>query len=159
MLDVVLVTAVLEEKLLVTPQRGHGLGARHDPADQVVFTTKLGRLVVGEDLEHGSVWLNQDELILEIVLVLVGPAVHIIRLEIDLEGPVSVLDFVTKLIELRELHQRGGTDMVGGFGNESSPGLSKALVVGLLQDVRVAVLEEVEGRLSVEGESGDHVSG
>jgi hypothetical protein len=96
---------VLEEKLLVTPQRSHGLGARHDPADQVVFTTELGRLVVGEDLEDGGVRLNLDELILEIVLVLVGPAIDIIRLKIDLEGPVGVLDFVTKLIELRELHQ------------------------------------------------------
>lgn len=157
--DVVLVATVLEEKLLVTPEGSDVLRARHDPSDQSVFATELRRLVVGEHLEHRSVGFDLLKLVIEVVLVSVSPAVNIIRLEVDHEWPVRMLDLLTILIELGELHDGSGTNVVSSVGAELTVGHSEALVLGLSQDVGVSVLEEVVAGLAVVSEFGDDVAG
>lgn len=157
--DVVLVATVLEEKLLVTPFGGNVLRARHDPSDQSVFATELRRLVVGEHLEHRGVGFDLLELVIEVVLVSIGPAVNIIRLEVDHEWPVRLCDLITMLIELGELHDGSGTNVVSSVGAELTVGHSEALVLGLSQDVGVSVLEEVVAGLAIVSESGDQVAG
>jgi len=156
--DVILVATVLEEKLLVTPQRSNVLRARHDPSDQSVFATELRRLVVGEHLEHRGVGFDLLELVIEVVLIGIGPAVNIIRLEVDHEWPVRLCDLFTMLIELGELHDGSGTNVVGGVGAELTIGHSEALVLGFSQDVGVSVLEEVEAGLAIVSESCDQVA-
>ena len=116
LLDVVLVAAVLEEKLLVTPERSDSVRASYDPTDQAVFATKLGRFVICKYLEHGGISLDHRQLVIEVVLVSISPAVDIIRLEIYHEWPVGLGDRVTLLVVLGELHERSGTDVVGGVG-------------------------------------------
>jgi len=157
--DVVLVAAVLEEKLLVTPQGRSSLGARHEPSDMLLLTTELGRGVISEDFEHSGVRLDDGELVMEVVLVGISPAVNIIRLDIDLEGPVMILNLITVLIELGKFHDGHGAGEVGNFGQMLTDGLSSALVVHFSKDVGPSVTEEVEGRLSVEGEHSEPVSG
>ncbi len=159
LLNVVLVATVLEEKLLVTPLGGNVLRARHDPSDQSVFATELRRLVVGEHLEHRGVGFDLFELVIEVVLVSIGPAIDIIRLEIDHEWPVRLCDLITKLIELGELHDGSASNVVSSVGAEFTVSHSKALVLGLSQDVGVSVLEEVVAGLAVVSELGDQVTG
>ena len=157
LLDIVLVSVVLEEELLVTPQGRNGLRAGHEPADVALFATDLRRLVVAEDPEHGSVGLYDLELLVEVVLVGIGPSVHVVWLNVDLEGPVVVDDLVAVLVELGKLHDGHGAGCVGHFGQVLADGLSGALVVHLLKDVGPPVAEEVEGRLAVEGKHGEPV--
>ena len=157
LLDIVLVSVVLEEELLVTPQGRNGLRAGHEPADVALFATDLRRLVVAEDPEHGSVGLYDLELLVEVVLVGIGPSVHVVWLNVDLEGPVVVDDLVAVLVELGKLHDGHGAGCVGHFGQVLADGLSGALVVHLLEDVGPPVAEEVEGRLAVEGKHGEPV--
>jgi len=99
------------------------------------------------------------ELILEVVLVCVGPPVDIVGLDIDLERPVMVVDLVTVLVKLGHLHNRHGTDVVGNLGQVLANALACAVVVHLYQDVGPTVLEEVEGGLSVKGEHCEPVAG
>ncbi len=158
LLDVVLVAAVLEEKLLVAPEGSDSLRARHDPSNQSVFATELGGLVVGEHLEHAGIGLNHAELVIEVVLISIRPAVDIIRLKVDHEWPVRVLNLLTELIVLGELHERPGTDVVSSIGTELTVGISEALVLGFSQDVGVSVLEEVVAGLAIISESSDQVT-
>ncbi len=157
--DVVLVATVLEEKLLVTPLGSDVLRARHDPSDQVIFATELRRLVVGEHLEHRGVGFDLFELVIEVVLVSISPAIDIIRLEVDHEWPVRLCDLITMLIVLCELHDGSATNVVGSVGAELTVGHSKALVLGFSQDIGVSVLEEVVAGLAIVSESGDEVAG
>ena len=157
--EIVLVTVTLEEKLLVSPTRGDHIGAGHNPADLVVLTTELGRLIVCEDLEEASVCLDNGELVVEVVLVGIGPAVDIIRLKVDHEWPVGLLDSTAAVVILGHLHDGHGADMVGAVGEALGVGGSGALVLGLSKDVRVPVLEVVERWLAVEGEGSNQVGG
>ena len=157
LLDIVLISVVLEEELLVTPQGRNGLRAGHEPADVSLFATDLRRLVVAEDPEHGSVGLYDLELLVEVVLVGIGPSVDVVWLNVDLEGPVVVDDLVAVLVELGKLHDGHGAWCVGHFGQVLADGLSSALVVHLLEDVGPPVAEEVEGRLAVEGKHGEPI--
>ena len=125
----------LEEKLLVSPTRGLHVRAEHNPTDLAVFATKLGRLIVGEDLEKASAGLNDRELFVEIVLVSISPAVNIIRLEVNHEGPVRLLDFVAILGILRHLHKRHGANMVGAVGEALGVSGSGTLVLRLCKNV------------------------
>jgi len=159
LLDVILVSAMLEEKLLVTEERGSSLGAGHQPSDVALFATKLGRGVVGENLEHGGVWLNDSKLIVEVVLVGISPAVHIVGLDVDLEGPVMVLNLLTVLIELGQLHDGHGAGKVRHFSQMLTDSLSGTGVVHFSEDVGPSVAEEVERGLTVEGEHSEPVSG
>ena len=158
MLDVVLVSVMLEEKLLVTPKGWRRLRARDQPADAFLGAVVLRRAVISENLEHGSVLRNNLELLMEVVLVLIGPAINIVRLNINLEGPVRVLLLVAKLVEFGQLHDRHGSGMVGDLVQVFTDRLSGAIVVHLSEDVRPSVLEEVEGRLSIESKHGKPVS-
>lgn len=141
---VVLVTVLLEEQLLVTPERGDGLGAGDNPTDEVVLATKLGRLVVGLNLEDGSVGVELGKLILEVVLVLIGPSIDIIRLKLNHERPVGLVLLLAVLIEKRHLHEGRGTDVVGGISEPFTVSLAEALILRLTKDVAPSVLEEVE---------------
>lgn len=70
----------------------------------LLWAVELGRAVVAEDSEHDRVLRDDLELLLEVILVLISPAIDIVGLNIDLEGPVGILFFVAKLIELGQLH-------------------------------------------------------
>ena len=157
-LDVVIHAAMLEEQLLVTPEGADGVGAGHDPADQLLITTLLRRGVEGEDLEHDSVHGDDLDLILEVVLVLVGPAIDIVRLHVELIRPVRLVDLLAVLIELGNLHDRGSADVVSHGGQVLHDSLSGTLVVGFSQDSGPSVLEEVEGLVSIKRKHGNPVS-
>ena len=159
--QVVLVAMLLEEKLLVSPSRWGGLRARHQPANKLLraseLVVKLWWAVVGDHLPHGGVRWNNLKLVLEVILVLVGPAVDVVGLDLDHEWPVRVLLRLTILIEFSHLHEGPSSDKVGSFGQLLSEGLASALVVHLLDNVALSVLEEVEGRLAIKGELGHHI--
>lgn len=104
LLDVVFIAMMLEVKHLVTPEGGSSFGSGNEVSNEFLFATLLGGTVVTENLEHNCVRRNNGKLVLEIVLVLIGPAVDVIGLNLDLEGPVVVLNGVTVLIELGKLH-------------------------------------------------------
>ena len=159
-LDVVLVTMMLEEKLLVAPERWGGLRTGDEPADVAFWAfviTVLRWAVVAENSEHDGVFWHNLELVLEVVLESVGPAIDIIRLDIDLERPVRVLLLVAVLIELSQLHDGHGTGVIADLVQVLANGLPGAVVIHLLEDVGPTILEEVEGRLSIEGEHGEPI--
>ena len=159
--QVVLVAMLLEEKPLVSPSRWGGLRARHDPANKLLWAfeqcVKLWWAVPGENLPHGGIRRNNLKLILEIILVLVGPAVDVVGLDLNHERPVRVLLSLAKLIVLRHLHEGISSDKVGSFSQLLSEGLAHALVVHLSDNVALSVLKEVEGRLTIECELGLYV--
>lgn len=119
--------------------------------------TVLGWAVVAEDSEHNGVYWHNCKLILEVVLEGVGPAIDIERLDIDLERPVRVLLLVAILIVLSELHNGHGAGVVRNFVQVLANRLSSAVVIHLLEDVGPTILEEVEGRLSIEGKHGEPI--
>ena len=127
--------------------------------DKLLLTTSLGRAVESEDFEHNRISGDEGELVKEVVLVLIGPSVNVIRLDLDLEGPVRLSNLVAVLIPLGEFHNRHGTGMVRNLVQMLADRLSSAGVLHLTKDVRPSVLEEVEGSLSVEGEHDEPVSG
>ena len=110
--NVVFVPVVLEVKHLVTPEGRSGLRARHQMADKALLTAKLRRLVESKHLEHCGVNRHLSKLLKEVVLPLIRPAIHIVGLNFDLEGPVMIIDLITVLVELRQLHQRHGASVV-----------------------------------------------
>lgn len=122
-----------------------------------LFAAKLRRHVKSNDLEHDGVHGNCGQLILNVVLVLVGPAVHIVRLHIDLVGPVRVLLFVAVLVEQSQLHHRGASDVVSHGRQVLAHGLASALVVEFSQNGGPTVFEKVERLLSIEREHGEPV--
>ena len=143
-LNVVLVAVRLEEKLLVAPSRGNSLRARHDVTNELFFATKLRGLVVGHNLEESNVRLENLQLVVEVVLVGIGPAIDIIRLELNHEWPVRLKLGVAILVVQSQVHQRVGTNVVSGVGEPLGIGLTSALVLGLSEDVGPAVLEVVK---------------
>lgn len=102
--NVVLVAVVLEVELLVAPQGRGRLRAGDDPPHESLRRTVLRRAVVAEDLEHGSVSLDQRELVVEVVLIGIRPAVHVVRFDVDLERPVRLGLLVAVLVKLGQLH-------------------------------------------------------
>lgn len=124
----------------------------------LLWAVELRRAVVGENLEHGGVLGDNLELFVELVLVSISPAVNIIRLNIDLEGPVRVLLFVAKLIEFGQLHDRHSAGMVGNLVQMFTDRFSSTVVIHLSENVSPSVSEEVEGRLSIESKHGEPVS-
>ena len=146
-LDIIVVTMVLEEKLLVAPERWRGLGASHKPTDvafRALVITVLGRAIVAKDFEHSSVFGHNLELLLEVVLEMISPAIDIVRLYVDLEGPVRVLLLVSKLIVLGKLHNGHGTGMIGDLSQVLAYRLSSAVIIPLFQNIGPTVLKEVE---------------
>ena len=146
-LDIIVVTMVLEEKLLVAPERWRGLGASHKPTDEAfraLVITVLGRAIVAKDFEHSSVFGHNLELLLEVVLEMISPAIDIVRLYVYLEGPVRVLLLVSKLIVLGKLHNGHGTGMIGDLGQVLAYRLSSTVIIHLFQDIGPTVLKEVE---------------
>ena len=128
--DVVFHHAVLEEKLLVAPERGDRRGARDDPANEALHAAELRGLVVAEDLEDSGVRLDRsNQLLVEVVLVGVGPAVHIVRLAFDHERPVRVFHLVSVLIEHGELHDRVAGGVVRRAGKQLHLRAARALVI------------------------------
>lgn len=69
-----------------------------------LFFSEFDRAIVSKDFEHYSVLRNDLELLFEVILVCVSPTINVVRLDFDHEGPVGVLHFLTKLIELSKLH-------------------------------------------------------
>ena len=159
MLDVVLVAVVLEVQLLVTPEGGGGLGAGDEPSHESFLGAVLGRRVISEDFEHDGVLGDERKLILEVVLVSIGPPVDIVGLNIDLEGPVRLVFLLSKLVELGQLHHGHGTSVVGNLSQVLANGLTGAVIIHLSENVGPTVLEEVEGWLSIEGKHGEPVTG
>ena len=149
-LNVVVHTSVLEEELRIGPEGADVVGAGDNPADKVVFAILLRRGVKGEDLEHDRVPGNRLNLVLEIVLIFVGPSKDIVRLKLQLEGPVRVLFFVAILVELGHFHDGGATDVIGHRSQVLANGVLGTYVVHLTKDSDPSVLEEVERRLAVE---------
>lgn len=156
-LNVVVHAAVIEEELLVAPMRADCVRSAHDPANQFFLATELGWFVEGEHLEHCGVHRDDRHLVLEVVLVLVGPAIHIVRLDVQLVGPVRVLLFDTELVELGNLHNGGSADVISDGRKVLHDSIPGALVVGLSQNGRPSVLEEVKGFVAVEGEHGEPI--
>ena len=149
----------LEEELLVTPVGRDGVRPRHEPANQLVFTTALGGLIVSVHLEHNRVVGNDRQLVLEVVLILISPSVDIIRLNVDLEGPVRLFLFVAILIVLGHLIDGRGTDVISHRGEVLSKGLFGALIVWRRDNGRPSVLKVVERLLAIEREHGVPVGG
>jgi len=93
--DVILVAMLLEEKILVTPKGRSCFRARNQPADELFraakFFVKLWRTVITKQLEHSSVLWDNRELLVEVVLVPVGPAIGVVGLSFNHEGPVRSL--------------------------------------------------------------------
>ena len=90
--DVVLVAVLLEEKILVTPERWDSFRAGDDPTDEfrgaAELCVKLRWAVVSEQLVHCSVARDNLKLLVEVVLVVVGPAVGVVGLSLNHERPV-----------------------------------------------------------------------
>ena len=95
---------------------------------------------------------------MEVILVLVSPAVDIEWLDIELEGPVGLLLFVAVLIKLGDLHHREEANVISDLSGVLSDSLATALIHWLTRASRPSVLEEVEGFLAVEIEHGEPVS-
>ena len=57
-LEIIVHSAMLEEELLVAPERRDGVRPGHDPADQLVFATALGGLIECHYLEQDGVHRN-----------------------------------------------------------------------------------------------------
>jgi len=157
--DVVIESSVLKEQLGVAPEGAELVGAGCNPADQFLFATELRRLVEGEHLEHDGARGDSLDLVLEVILVLVGPAVDIVALELNLERPVRLSLLVTSLIVVSDVHDGGGAKVISHGGELLADSGTSALVVELSEDGHPTVLEEVEGVLSVEGEHSKNVGG
>ena len=102
-LDIVLHPVVLKVEFVVAPERGDLVGTRHEPPHEVLFTAKLGSLVEAEDLKHDCVHGDNSQLVPKVVLILVCPSVDIVRLNINLVGPVRVRLLVSVLVEASQL--------------------------------------------------------
>ena len=102
--DVIVHTTVLEEELLVAPVRADRVRSAYNPANESFLAAELGRFVEGKHLEHGGVHWDDRHLVLKVVLVLIGPAVDIVRLDLQFIGPVRILNWDAVLVELGELH-------------------------------------------------------
>ena len=100
-------------------------------SNQSFLTALLGRDIESKNLEHNCVGWDDGELVLEVVLVLIGPTVNVVRLNLDLERPVGLSYFVTKLVELGKLHDGHGTWEVCNFSQMLTNGLSGTIVVHL----------------------------
>ena len=85
-------------------------------SDQSFLTALLGWDIESKNLEHNCVGWNNGELVLEVVLVFIGPTIHVVRLNLDLERPVRLSYFVSKLVELGKLHNGHGAGEVCNFG-------------------------------------------
>ena len=142
--DVLLVAAVLEEQLEVAPEGRCRLRTADNVPDQLVFTVVLRRALIPPNLEHSRVLWNDLQLLVKVVLVLVSPAINIVRLDFDLEGPVRVLLLLAILIELCKIHHRIRSNVVGCRSKKLTLGLSGAVIVHLSDNVGPSILEEVE---------------
>ena len=98
-LDVIIIALVLEEELLITPERCCDFRTGHDPAYQMLLATKLGRHVVCPHLEQDRVGRDFHQLVVKVILIVICPAVDIVRLDINLERPMG-LGPVAELVEL-----------------------------------------------------------
>ena len=90
-LNIIIHATMLEEEFLVAPEGGDGVRTGDDPANQLVFAAELRRLIKCKHLEHHCVHWNYRHLVLEVVLILISPSIHIIWFDIDLVWPVRVL--------------------------------------------------------------------
>ena len=107
---------MLEVEHLVTPLRADSWWASDQPSNESFFATSLRWWVKTEDLEHYGVSGDRSNLVTEVILELIGPAVDVVRLNLNLEGPVVIINFFAVLVELRELHDRHGTSEVSNLG-------------------------------------------
>ena len=99
-LDVLFHSAMLEEKLGISPEAANLVRSGDNPAHELLFSSEFGSLIPTEYLEHRCVHRDNFQLILEIVLVLISPTIDIIRLDINLVWPIVFLLSVSILIEL-----------------------------------------------------------
>lgn len=153
-LDIVVTATVLEEELIIAPERRDLVRAGDEPANKFFFATELGRLIVGNNLEHNSVSRDNEQLVLEVIFVFIFPSVDIVRLNVDFIGPVRVLLFLTILIEISQVHNGSAAGVISDTREVLANGLAGALVIGLAKNGRPSVLKEVEGLLAIEGEHG-----
>ena len=153
-LDIVVTATVLEEELIIAPERRDLVRAGDEPANKFLFATELGRLIVGNNLEHNSVSRDNEQLVLEVIFVFIFPSVDIVRLNVDFIGPVRVLLFLTILIEISQVHNGSAAGVISDTREMLANGLAGALVIGLAKNGRPSVLKEVEGLLAIEGEHG-----
>ena len=107
--------------------------------------------IVSDNLEHNSVHGDYRKLVLEVILVSIGPAIDVVGLNFDHERPVWVVLLFAILVKLGKLHDGHGACMIRNLGQMLANCLSGAIVVHFLQNIGPPVLEKVEGRLSVEG--------
>lgn len=107
--------------------------------------------IVTENPEHHSVHGDDSKLVLEVVLVGIGPAINVVGLNFDVERPVRMRFLPAILVKLGKFHDGHGACMIRNLGQMLANCLSGAIVVHFLQNIGPPVLEEVEGRLSVEG--------
>ena len=110
----------------------------------------LNWAIVTENPEHHSVHGDDCKLVLEVVLVSIGPAIDVVGLNFDHERPVRMRLLPAILVKLGQFHDGHGTCMISNLGQMLANCLSGAIVVHFLQNVRPPVLEKVEGWLTVE---------
>ena len=117
----------------------------------------LNWAIVTENPEHHSVHGDDCKLVLEVVLVSIGPAIDVEGLNFDHERPVRMRLLPAILVKLGQLHNGHGTGVIADLVQVLANGLPGAVVIHLLEDVGPTILEEVEGRLSIEGEHGEPI--
>ena len=106
--------------------------------------------IVSDNPEHHSVHGDYLKLLVEVILVSIGPAIDVVGLNFDHERPVWVILLFAILVKLGKLHDGHGACMIRNLGQMLANCLSGAVVVHFLQNIGPPVLEKVEGRLSVE---------
>ena len=106
--------------------------------------------IVSDNPEHHSVHGDYLKLLVEVILVSIGPAIDVVGLNFDHERPVWVVLLFAILVKLGKLHDGHGACMIRNLGQMLANCLSGAIVVHFLQNIGPPVLEKVEGRLSVE---------
>ena len=115
--------------------------------------------IVSDNPEHHSVHGDYRKLVLEVILVSIGPAIDVVGLNFDHEGPVRMRLLPAILVKLGQLHDGHGACMVRNLVQMLTNCLSGTVVVHLPQNIGPSVLEKVEGWLSVESKHCEPIGG
>ena len=126
---------MLEEECLISPKRCRDAARRDHPTDEL--STRLGHLVnwvmVGEHLEQDCAGGDSGELVLEVSLPGVGPAIDVEGLELEDEWPLGIGLDVPCLADLTPVLNAHGTNMICCLCQLFSNRLASAHIKRLVQ--------------------------
>ena len=115
---VVINTLVLEEKRLIAPERESNRACHHDASDEVA--ARAGKLMnwvgVGEYFEEDGTGAERRKLVREVFLPRIGPAVDVVGLELEDEGPAGLLFNRAILLVLRPIQHAHCTNVIRSLG-------------------------------------------